>query len=448
MQVKQEPSLENYTIGRTLGRGTFASVKYATHRLTKEKVAIKIINRLKMVEPDDMERLTRELKIMSEVSHPHIVQMYEVVQSSRDLYLVLEFASGGELFKYISTHHRVKEPEACRFFQQAISGLDYLHRLGIAHRDLKPENLLLDHNKNIKIADFGLSNYYQQGTRLNTACGSPCYAAPEKIAGKPYDAAKADLWSMGVILYTMLVGALPFDDPNTQKLYKKIQSGYFYMPDYLSEPCQDIIFSLLQGNPNQRTTFAKLKNHPWYMTYTQSIGPGLEPGTEVPIDIGILKQLRDYDIDIEYARTCLRENLHNSVTTTYYLLVRKHLAMGGDLNPTTARLPKIASASPRGPISKSRNFSLKGSTGIFRDSAAISLNSSFVKGIPLLSSLNTIQHSLSPRRRRLSKHKLGLLTNTSTVQSRKLRKLSIDYSLNDSLESSRYTDALSLILGT
>jgi len=443
-----EYQLESYTIGRTLGRGTFAAVKFATHRLTKEKVAIKFINKLKMTEPDDLERLSRELKIMQQVSHPHIVQMYEVLQTPRELCLVLEFASGGELFKYISTHHRVRETEACRFFQQAIAGLEYLHSLGIAHRDLKPENLLLDHNKNIKIADFGLSNYYQQGERLNTACGSPCYAAPEKIAGKPYDAAKADLWSMGIILYTMVVGSLPFDDANTHKLYKKIQSGYYYMPDYLSDNCKDVIDGLLQINPAHRMNFARLRSHPWLSIYKQEIPPGLTPGGEVPIDINILKQMREYDIDIEYARNCLTENLHNSVTTTYYLLVRKHVALGGDLNPTTtAKLPKI-SILPRDSIpDKSRNFSLK-TTKFLRESADSSLNSSLVKAYAPLTTRGSKKFSLSPRRRFVSKRQLELASNLSIMQSRKVRHPSFDYSLNETLESLRYSDALSLILST
>jgi 5'-AMP-activated protein kinase catalytic alpha subunit len=446
MQGNQEYGLENYVLGRTLGRGTFASVKFATHRLTKEKVAIKIINKLKMTEPDDMERLARELKIMQEVSHPHIVQMYEVLQTPRDLHLVLEFASGGELFKYISTHHRVRETEACRFFQQALSGLEYLHSIGIAHRDLKPENLLLDHHKNIKIADFGLSNYYAQGARLNTACGSPCYAAPEKIAGKPYDAAKADLWSMGVILYTMLVGALPFDDPNTHKLYKKIAAGHFYMPDYLSEHGKDLLLSMIHTNPTTRASFAKLKSHPWYSTFNQSILPGIIPGTDVPVDVNILKQLREYDIDIEYARSCVTKNLHNPVTTAYYLLVRKHLAMGGNLHPTTF-LPKISSLPRDRLLVKSKNLSLKASRISNRESEGNSLNSSMARAYYPITSRVSIKQSLSPKRKPASKRKLGLRSNWTLMRGRQ-RKPSMNLSMNDSVENYRYEDALSLILNS
>lgn len=438
MQQKQEPLLENYVIGRTLGRGTFASVKFATHRLTKEKVAIKIINKLKLIEPDDMERLARELKIMQEITHPHIVQMYEVLETPRDIYLVLEFASGGELFKYISTHQRVREAEACRFFQQALAGLEYLHGLGIAHRDLKPENLLLDHNKNIKIADFGLSNYYVQGTRLNTACGSPCYAAPEKIAGRPYDGAKADLWSMGIILYTMLVGALPFDDQNTHKLYKKIQSGHYYMPDFLSADCKDFIRSLLQVNPAYRANFSRLKTHAWFGTFKQEILEGIAPGTVMPVDVNILKQLRDYEIDFETARKCVEENQHNPITTAYYLLVRKHLAMGGNLQQLQkSTLPKITTAQPRGRnITRSKNLSLKATRMTSNESQRSSLNSSFVRPTLPMTSRYSYKQSMSPKRRPVSTRRIGLNSNWSMMRKIDRRKQSVDRTLNDSSENS------------
>jgi 5'-AMP-activated protein kinase catalytic alpha subunit len=432
MQDKNDQPLEDYVLGRTLGRGTFASVKFATHRLTKEKVAVKLINKLKLIEPEDMERLRRELKIMQEISHPHIVQMYEVLETPRDVFIVLEFASGGELFKYISTHQRVREAEACRFFQQSIAGLEYLHSLGIAHRDLKPENLLLDHHKNIKIADFGLSTYYVEGTRLNTACGSPCYAAPEKIAGRPYDAAKADLWSMGVILYTMLVGSLPFDDANTSKLFKKIQSGYYYMPDFLTPNCRDFVRSLLQINPASRPSFAKLKSLPWFETCKQEIPPGLTPGIVVPVDINILKQLREYEIDIEVARKCVEENQHNPITAAYYLLVRKHLALGGNIRTTTAL--NVVPPTRGRLVTKARNMSQKARISS-RDSQRGSIHSPFASPAFQLSSRVSVKHSLTPKRRPMS-NRLGLNSNWSMMRRPDRRKPSMKGGLHDSLENS------------
>mmetsp|Transcript_19611 Transcript_19611/g.14326 ORF Transcript_19611/g.14326 Transcript_19611/m.14326 type:complete len:170 (+) Transcript_19611:361-870(+) len=167
----------------------------------------------------DVERVAREIHILKLIRHPNIIQLYEILENPTELYLIMEYASGGELFDYIVEKQRVKEKEACRFFQQIIDGVEYLHKLNIVHRDLKPENLLLDQNKNIKIVDFGLSNTYKTGETLATACGSPCYAAPEMIAGKRYFGGNVDIWSCGVILFALICGHLPFEDPNTTNLY-------------------------------------------------------------------------------------------------------------------------------------------------------------------------------------------------------------------------------------
>ena len=143
---------------------------------------------------------------------------------------------------------------ACRFFQQIISGVEYISKLRIVHRDLKPENLLLDYDKGIKLVDFGLSNTYKQGEMLKTACGSPCYAAPEMIAGKRYNGTMVDLWSCGVILFALLAGYLPFEDPNTSNLYKKILSADFDMPNFLSPEGQDLVTRILTTDPEKRIT--------------------------------------------------------------------------------------------------------------------------------------------------------------------------------------------------
>ncbi len=145
----------------------------------------------------------------------------------------MEYAQGGELFDYIVKRSRVSDIPAAKFFQQTISGIEYLHKLNIVHRDLKPENLLLDHNNNIKMVDFGLSNIYKDGEKLKTACGSPCYAAPEMIAGKMYHGLRVDIWSCGVIMYALLCGYLPFENKNTKILYRKILSGEYKLPKFV-----------------------------------------------------------------------------------------------------------------------------------------------------------------------------------------------------------------------
>ena len=178
----------------------------------------------------------------------------------------MEYADGGELFDYIVARKRLKEAEACRFFQQLISGVEYIHKSGICHRDLKPENLLLDEHKNIKIVDFGLSNMYNYEEKglLKTACGSPCYAAPEMIAGKKYAGLKSDIWSCGIILFAMVCGHLPFEDPNTNKLYKKILACEYSLPSYLSVGAKDLLKKVLVTDPFRRYSVLAIRNSDWF----------------------------------------------------------------------------------------------------------------------------------------------------------------------------------------
>lgn len=233
-------------------------------------MAIKILEKQKIVDQSDVERVTREIQILKLVRHPHLVQLYEVpsswhqiIETPKQLFLIMEFVPGGELFDYIVQNTRVKEIEAARFYAQLLSGIEYLHRLRIVHRDLKPENLLLEGRGRIKIVDFGLSNLYKQDELLKTACGSPCYAAPEMIAGKRYSGLQVDIWSSGVILFAMLAGYLPFEDPNTSALYKKILSGDYKFPKYISNEARDLIKNILNTDPTKRFGISEIRNHSW-----------------------------------------------------------------------------------------------------------------------------------------------------------------------------------------
>lgn len=176
----------------------------------------------------------------------------------------MEYACGGELFDYIVRKDRLTEKEACSFYTQIVSGIEFLHLKGIAHRDLKPENLLLDIKKNLKIVDFGLSNTYKPGETLKTACGSPCYAAPEMIAGKRYNGIEIDIWSSGVTLYAMLCGFLPFEDPDTALLYKKILKGDFELPNFLTNRSINFLKELLCTDPTKRIKLKEIKQSAWF----------------------------------------------------------------------------------------------------------------------------------------------------------------------------------------
>ncbi|CAB1324172.1 unnamed protein product [Coregonus sp. 'balchen'] len=230
----------HYLLGDTLGVGTFGKVKIGEHQLTGHKVAVKILNRQKI----------RSLDV--------------VISTPTDFFMVMEYVSGGELFDYICKHGRVEDKEARRLFQQIISGVDYCHRHMVVHRDLKPENVLLDHSKNAKIADFGLSNMMSDGEFLRTSCGSPNYAAPEVISGRLYAGPEVDIWSCGVILYALLCGTLPFDDEHVPTLFKKIRGGVFYMPEYLTRPVASLLLLMLQVDPLKRATIKDIREHEWF----------------------------------------------------------------------------------------------------------------------------------------------------------------------------------------
>lgn len=321
----------NYVLGRDLGKGTFGEVMVGTHQLTGEKVAIKVLEKDKIVDVHDVERVSREIHILKIVRHPTIVQLYEIIETEQELYLIMEYARGGELFEYIVNRKRVREKDACKFLHQILSGVDYLHQLGICHRDLKPENLLMDDFNNIKIVDFGLSNTYKPGESLQTACGSPCYAAPEMVAGKKYDGQAADMWSCGVIIYAMVCGFLPFEDPKTNKLYNKIINAEFNIPEFVSESCQDLIRKILCPNPKERLTMREIRAHPWYQQVKIKEYCGIYVGRDpIPVDMNIIEQVREVeDVDHEQARKYVASNRHNATTTIYYLLLKRHLRKGG-----------------------------------------------------------------------------------------------------------------------
>ncbi|CAD8125703.1 unnamed protein product [Paramecium sonneborni] len=317
-------SIGNYILGKTLGEGTFGQVRLGQHTITNETVAIKILEKDKMKEGIDYERISREINCLKKLRHPNIIQIYEIVQTVHSLYLIMEYAPGGELFEVIIRNQRLNEKESAEYLMQILSGVQYMHDNYVMHRDLKPENLLLDENNNIKIVDFGLSNQFQDGQLLKTACGSPCYAAPEMIAGKEYDPKSADTWSCGVILYAMVNGYLPFEDNNTAQLYRKIIQGEYAPPKYMSPLCKDLLEKILQVDPLKRYNIQQILKHYWIQTCITN--PILTPGYgEINICNEVLQQLATYNFKLPQAYAYLKANKHDPVTTTYYLLLNKYL---------------------------------------------------------------------------------------------------------------------------
>ena len=257
-------TLGDYIIKRTIGEGTFSKVKLGINKITNEKVAIKILEKSKIVEKDDLDRILREMKIITELNHQNVIKVHEMCESNEYFLIIMEYCEGGELFNYIVENQRLSEEETAYFFYQLINGIEYIHSKGIVHRDLKPENLLLDENKVLKIIDFGLSNFYN-GTYLSTPCGSPCYASPEMVSGKSYNGFYIDVWSTGIILFAMMCGYLPFEDPDNDILFKKILAGRLHYPSHLSPLAKDIMKRILVKDPEKRIKIEEIKEHEFYL---------------------------------------------------------------------------------------------------------------------------------------------------------------------------------------
>ncbi|VDN03020.1 unnamed protein product [Thelazia callipaeda] len=237
-------------------------VKTGTHCITGRKVAVKIVNKEKLSE-SVLQKVEREIAIMKLIEHPNVLHLYDVYENKKYLYLLLEHVSGGELFDYLVRKGRLMAKEARKFFRQIISALDFCHAHNICHRDLKPENLLLDDRNNIKVADFGMASLQVEGSMLETSCGSPHYACPEVIRGEKYDGRKADVWSCGVILYALLVGALPFDDDNLRNLLEKVKKGSFHIPHFVPADCQNLLRAMIEVDPQKRLSLSEVFKHQW-----------------------------------------------------------------------------------------------------------------------------------------------------------------------------------------
>ncbi|CAN8230688.1 unnamed protein product [Cochlearia groenlandica] len=255
-----------YELGRTIGEGTFAKVKFAQNTETGESVAMKIVDRSTIIKRKMADQIKREISIMKLVRHPCVVRLYEVLASRTKIYIILEYITGGELFDKIVRNGRLSESEARKYFHQLIDGVDYCHSKGVYHRDLKPENLLLDSQGNLKISDFGLSALPEQGvTLLKTTCGTPNYVAPEVLSHKGYNGAVADVWSCGVILYVLMAGYLPFDELDLPTLYSKIDTAEFSCPSYFALAAKSLIRRILDPNPETRITIAEIRKDEWFL---------------------------------------------------------------------------------------------------------------------------------------------------------------------------------------
>ena len=266
-------STYGYMVGETLGEGSYAVVKAAYSKKLRRQTAIKIVTKKKA--PVDYLRkfLPREIQVMKHMDHPNIVGLHEAVETSLRIYLILDFAQGGDLLDYIKNNRGpLGETESRRFFQQLVEGIEYIHERGVVHRDLKCENILLSNDKRVMISDFGFARVQpiqpETNKRLlsSTFCGSYAYAPPEILRGIAYDGARADIWSLGVVLYTMLCACLPFDDTNLKALFKQVaQPIVFHKDRPVSDEAKDLLRRMMCYDVSRRIAITEIKTHPWFL---------------------------------------------------------------------------------------------------------------------------------------------------------------------------------------
>jgi len=321
-----------YKLIKTIGKGNFAKVKLAKHLPTGREVAIKIIDKTQLNQTS-LQKLFREVRIMKFLDHPNIVKLYEVIETDKTLYLIMEYASGGEVFDYLVAHGRMKEKEARAKFRQIVSSVQYCHQKHVIHRDLKAENLLLDADMNIKIADFGFSNEFSPGNKLDTFCGSPPYAAPELFQGKKYDGPEVDVWSLGVILYTLVSGSLPFDGQNLKELRERVLRGKYRIPFYMSTDCEALLKKFLVLNPEKRSTLEGIMTDKWMnIGYeNEELKPHIEPVTDLN-DIRRLDIMVKMGFSLDEVHESLKSNKYDDVMATYLLLDENRLTSSDTIN--------------------------------------------------------------------------------------------------------------------
>ncbi|KAL0809447.1 hypothetical protein ABMA28_011625 [Loxostege sticticalis] len=386
--IDQLVCVGNYELEKTIGTGNFAVVKLATHVITKTKVAIKIIDKSRLDE-DNLKKTFREIAIMKRLRHPHIVRLYQVMESTHTIYLVTEYAPNGEIFDHLVSRGRMAEAEAARAFAQMVAAVGYCHARGVVHRDLKAENLLLDRHMNIKLADFGFSNEYTAGSPLATWCGSPpyaapelfegrqydgpkadvwswltyglqladfgfsneytagsplatwCgsppYAAPELFEGRQYDGPKADVWSLGVVLYVLVCGALPFDGGTLHELRSVVLSGKFRIPYFMSQECEHLIRHMLVVDADKRLSLRNVARHRWLAQHTPHANPeldasigqcschaGMETGHSASMhDTVVAHMLNVPSLTQEHVYQSVREERFDHIYAIYHLLMDK-----------------------------------------------------------------------------------------------------------------------------
>jgi len=343
MATRNITGIGYYQFIKTIGKGNFAVVKLARHRITKTEVAIKIIDKTRL-DQSNLKKIYREIQILKLLRHQHIIKLYQVMETSSEIFLVCEYASHGEVFDFITREKRIPEDTVKRIFYQVLLAIEYCHKNNVVHRDLKAENLLLDSEDNVKIADFGFGNFFQSGAKLSTSCGSPPYAAPEIFMGENYEGPQLDVWSLGVVLYVLVCGAFPFDGSNLATLKDRVLAGRFRIPFWMSSDCENLIRRMLVVNPRKRLSIAQIKKHKWLHDINNLVdtqGKLLQQhdplrstssaSSATEFDEHILLQMHNIGIFREKTIASLNTSAYDSSYAIYHLLLdrRKHMRSRG-----------------------------------------------------------------------------------------------------------------------
>ncbi|EGT59103.1 CBN-PAR-1 protein [Caenorhabditis brenneri] len=407
----QDVHVGKYKLLKTIGKGNFAKVKLAKHVITGHEVAIKIIDKTAL-NPSSLQKLFREVKIMKQLDHPNIVKLYQVMETEQTLYLVLEYASGGEVFDYLVAHGRMKEKEARAKFRQIVSAVQYLHSKNIIHRDLKAENLLLDQDMNIKIADFGFSNTFSLGNKLDTFCGSPPYAAPELFSGKKYDGPEVDVWSLGVILYTLVSGSLPFDGQNLKELRERVLRGKYRIPFYMSTDCENLLKKFLVINPQRRSSLDNIMKDRWMNVGYEDdeLKPFIEPPKDQIDEQRIEKLIQIFQLGFNKATIMesVEKEKFEDIHATYLLLGERKSDMDASeitmaqslLSHSSINVSSSLGQHPAGVITREHVTSSSASGGSaspsrYSRSSATATGPSITSGSSIASAANAQKHQPS-----------------------------------------------------
>ncbi|XP_073999622.1 SNF related kinase isoform X2 [Rhodnius prolixus] len=325
-----------YDLETTLGRGHYAVVKMARHVFTGEKVAVKVIDKSKL-DGLSKEHLFQEVRCMKLVQHPNVVRLYEVIDTQTKLYLVLELADGGDLYDYIMRHEAgLSEPQAREYFGQIVRAISYCHRLHVVHRDLKPENVVFFERAGVvKLTDFGFSNKFCPGQKLETSCGSLAYSAPEILLGDSYDAPAVDVWSLGVILFMLVCGQAPFQEANDSETLTMIMDCKYNISNHVSDACKRLIGRMLVRDPERRATLDEIASDPWLFQENNLITSDLplvsyRTLSETDHALIVHKMVQGNICTKEDLLESLEKNEYNYITATYYLLAERKLK---SLNP-------------------------------------------------------------------------------------------------------------------